>query len=120
MQQQQEIVMTFPVIPRHSTTLMLAVRTQLTNQQSVPSVGYKLLMLQRGSNMKFMVRTLALYPAVSEVFLRVLLASIEKLLAPRVEGARRGGKSRDTDFISNLAKQTCLSWGSERVNRFLT
>ena len=54
--------MTFPVIPRHSTTLMLAVRTQLTNQQSVPSVGYKLLMLQRGSNMKFMVRTLALYP----------------------------------------------------------
>jgi hypothetical protein len=52
--------MGFPVIPRHSTTLMLAVRTQLTNQQSVP-VGYKLLMLQRSSKMKFMVRAMALY-----------------------------------------------------------
>jgi hypothetical protein len=54
-------MMGFPVIPRHSTTLMLAVRTQLTNQQSVPSVGYKLLMLQRNSQMKFLVRAMALY-----------------------------------------------------------
>ena len=52
----------FPVIPRHSTTLMLAVRTQLINQQTLPAVGYKLLMLQRSSKMQYMVRSGALCP----------------------------------------------------------
>ena len=58
--------MTFPTIPRHSTTLMLAVRSQLTNQQSLPSVGYKLLMLQRSSSMKFMPNNYVFPGGVSE------------------------------------------------------
>ncbi|XP_028410920.1 nucleoside diphosphate-linked moiety X motif 19-like isoform X2 [Dendronephthya gigantea] len=58
----------FPVIPRPSTTLMLVVRNQLTNhQQSVPPVCYKLLMLQRSSNMKFMPNRYVFPGGVSEI-----------------------------------------------------